>query len=61
MSGKNLTSKSSKNNIFRGFRVFQYALWQKAKTRKRRKSTESFLIPKSTQYNINLLSLLENC
>ena len=25
-------SKSSKNKIFRGFRVFEYALWQKAKT-----------------------------
>ena len=37
---------SSKNvlmKIFRGFRVFEYALWQKAKTRKCRKSTESFL------------------
>ena len=29
--------------IFRGFRVFEYALWQKTKTGKRRKSTESFL------------------
>ena len=28
---------------FRGFRVFEYALWQKAKTRKCRKSTEGFL------------------
>ena len=28
--------------IFHGFRVFQYALWQKTKTRKR-KSTKSFL------------------
>ena len=61
MFGKNLTSKSSKNKIFRGFRVFQCALWQKTKTWKCRKSTESFLIPKSTQYSVNLLSLLENC
>ena len=29
MFGKNLTSKSSKNKIFRGFRVFEYVLWQK--------------------------------
>ena len=27
--------------IFRGFRVFEYALWQKTKTWKCRKSTES--------------------
>ena len=31
MFGKNLTSKSSKNKIFGGFRVFEYALWQKLK------------------------------
>ena len=30
MFGKNLTSKSSKNKIFRGFLVFEYALWQKS-------------------------------
>ena len=29
--------------IFRGFRVFEYGLWQKTKIRKRRKSTESFV------------------
>ena len=29
--------------IFRGFRVFEYALWQETKTQKRWKSTESFL------------------
>ena len=29
--------------IFRGFRITEYALWQKTKTRKLRKSTESFL------------------
>ena len=26
---ENLTSKSSKNKIFRRFRVFEYAIWQK--------------------------------
>ena len=56
MFGKNLTSKSSKNKIFRGFRVFVYGLWQKAKTRKCRKSTE-----KKNIKGVNLLSLLENC
>ena len=29
--------------IFRGFQVFEYALWLKMKTRKCQKSTESFL------------------
>ena len=38
MFGKNLTSKSSKNKFFRGFRVFQY-----------RKSTASFVNQKNTQ------------
>ena len=37
------TSKNELLKIFRGFRVFEYALWQKTKTRKCRKSTESFL------------------
>ena len=46
----NFTSKSSKNNIFRGFHVFKYVLWQKTKTWKCQKSTESFLNPRSTQY-----------
>ena len=32
MLGKNLRTKSSKNKIFRGFHVFEYALWQKTKT-----------------------------
>ena len=59
MFGKNLTSKSSKNKIFHGFRVFEYVLWQKTKTRKCRKSTESFLNKKAT--SANLLPLLENC
>ena len=49
MLGKNLTSKSSNNKIFRGFRVFEYVLWQKVKTRKCRKLTESFLNQKNTQ------------
>ena len=59
MFGKNLTSKSSKNKIFRGFRLFEYALWQKTKTRKRRKSTESFLNQKA--HSFNGLPFLENC
>ena len=29
--------------IFRGFRVFEYAVWQKMKTQKRWKLTESLL------------------
>ena len=37
--------------IFRGFRVFEYALWQKTKTRKCRKSTEIFLNKKSPIVN----------
>ena len=49
MFGKNLTSKSSKNKIFHGFCLFEYALWQKTKTRKCPKSIESFLIAKDTQ------------
>ena len=34
------TSKNELLKIFRGFRVFEYALWQKTKTRKCRKSIE---------------------
>ena len=45
--------------IFRGFRVFQYALWEKAKTRKCRKFTESLLHKKTPI--VKGLSLLENC
>ena len=33
-----------------GFRVFKYALWQKMKTQKCWKSTESFPSQKNTQY-----------
>ena len=51
MFDKNLTSKSSKYKIFRGFRVFEYALWQKTKTLKCRKSTESFLNQKTPTVN----------
>ena len=43
MFGKTLMSKSS------GYRVFEYVLWQKTKTRCQ-KSTESFLNQKSTQW-----------
>ena len=50
MFGKNPTSKSSKNKIFRGFGVFKYVVWQKTKTRNCRKSTENFLNQKGTQY-----------
>ena len=44
------TLKNELVKIFRGFRVFEYALCQNMKTRKRRKSTESFLNQKRTQY-----------
>ena len=37
------TSKNQLIKFFRGFRVFEYALWQKKKTRKYQKSTEKFL------------------
>ena len=37
--------------IFRGFRVFEYAVWQKTKTRKCRKSTESFPNKKNLSVN----------
>ena len=59
MFDKNLTSKSSKYKIFRGFRVFEYALWQKTKTLECRKSTESFLNQKTP--SVNGLPLLESC
>ena len=59
MFRKNLTSKSSNNKIIRGFRIFEYALWQKTKTRKCRKSTESFLNENAP--SVNFLPLLENC
>ena len=41
------SSKNELMKIFRGFRVFEYALWQKTKTWKCRKSTEGFLIEKT--------------
>ena len=53
------TSKNELMKIFRGFRVFEYALWQKTKTRKCRKSTESFLNQKTP--SVKALPLLENC
>ena len=37
--------------IFRGFRVFEYALWQKPNSRKCWKSTESFLSQKTPTVN----------
>ena len=51
MSGKNLTSKNSKNETFRRFRASECVLWQKTKTRKCRKSTESFLNKKTPSVN----------
>ena len=38
-----VTSKNELIKIFRGFRVFEYGLWQKTKTRKCWKSIENFL------------------
>ena len=38
-----ITSKNSVIKIVRGFRVFEYALWQERKTQKRRKSTKGIL------------------
>ena len=58
MFGKNITLRNSNNKIFRGLRVFKYALWQKTKTRKCRKSTESFLNQKAP--SANGLPLQEN-
>ena len=46
--------------IFCGFHVFEYALWQKTKTQKCWKSTESFLNKKKAP-SVTLLLLLENC
>ena len=53
------TLKNELVKIFCGYRVFEYALWQKMKTWKGRKSTESFLNQKST--HINCLPLLKSC
>ena len=52
-------SKSTKNKIFNEFPVFEYALWEKMKSRKNRKSTESFLNQKAS--NGNGLPVLKNC
>ena len=59
MFGKNLTSKTIGTKIFRGFRVFEYFLWQKAKTRKCRNQQEAFYIKKTS--GVSDLPLLENC
>ena len=37
------TSRNELMKNFHGLRVFEYAIWQKTKIRKYRKSTESFL------------------
>ena len=57
------TSKNELMEIFRGFRVFEYALWQKTKTRKYWKLTATFLNKKhplltatNTRKAINFLS-----
>ena len=39
------TSKNKVMNIFRGFSVYMYDLWQNMKAWKCQKSTESFLTP----------------
>ena len=52
-------SKNELTEIFCGFQVFEYALWQKTKTQKCCKSTESFLNKKTP--SVNGLPLLENC
>ena len=44
------TSKNQLIQFFRDFPVFEYALQQKAKTRKSRGSIENFLNKKSTHY-----------
>ena len=38
-----ITSKNSVIKIVRGFRVFEYALWQETETQKCRKSTKGVL------------------
>lgn len=53
MFGKKFTSKNSKNKIFCGFRVFEYAL-----SRKYRKLTVTLL--NKINSHCQLLSLLEN-
>ena len=53
------TSKNELPKILRGFRIFEYALCQKTKTRKYRKPTERFLNQKEP--GVNALLLLEKC
>ena len=48
------TLKNELVKIFRGFRVFEYALWQKTKTRKCRISTESFLNKKNPLVTVTI-------
>ena len=56
MFGKNLTSKSSKNKIFCGFRVFSMA---KSKNPEMPEINKNPKIQKAP--SVKLLSLLENC
>ena len=51
--------KNELMEIFRGFRLFEYALWQKTKTRTWRKLTE--LLGNKKTPIVNGFSLLENC
>ena len=53
------TLKNELPKVFRVFGGFVYALWQKAKTWKCRKPTESFLNQKPPSFKA--LPLLENC
>ena len=46
--------------IFRGLGVFEYAVWQKTKTRKYRKSKESFLNKKASTVKVNITRKLLN-
>ena len=41
-------SRNELMKIFRGFRIFKYALWQKTKTQKCWRSTKGFLNQKNT-------------
>ena len=56
-----LTPLKIKTNIFRGFLVFDYPLWRKMKTQKRRKLTESLLNKKKTLLTVIITrQLLKN-
>ena len=48
IASKVLTTLKINTKVFRGFLVFDYALWRKTKTQKRGKWTESLLNKKKT-------------